>query len=364
MDIIPETGAHLTQLLLPVSQSVAAENPHILSSTFSFSDSIHLYIQTALLGIISIGIIFGLTRLNKTNHLLFWIRSAVSIILAFFLLKYGLEKWTRLQFPLPPPNILHAETGSLDKDILFWSLMGTSKAYAGFMGFIEILASILLLIPRTRLIGGYIAAGIFTNILALNIGFDISVKLLSFALLCSAIFIISPSIVPLLRLLSNQKVQAIEKDEIAINPILKRAIKGFAVTLILLECGLPLFRLENLEFNPETIDQQTFEIVQLERNPEGIPNANYRRIHFHSGGFMIMETKDGNFESHPIRLPKGANSFKLINNNTTVYAMKRGNDWIFAKGKQLLWRCKRVPNEELPLLKDDFHWTVEGMIPE
>jgi len=364
MDFVPEIGTHLTQLTLPITRSLSSENQAILAETYSFSDSIHLYLQTALLGILSLGIVWVFVRAKKANSYLYWIRATIAFLLAFFLIKYGIEKWTQLQFPQPPPNILHAELGSLDKDIVFWSLMGTSKVYGGFMGFVEILTGVLLLIPKTRFIGGYFAIGIFLNILALNIGFDISVKLLSLALLGAGIYIAAPSILPLIRLLALKQTAPIPQNEIAINPILKRALKGFAVTLLLLECGLPLFNQENFDFNPETIDQQTFEIVQSGKNPDGIPKEKYHRIHLHSSGFLITETTDGKFESHEIRLPKGANSFTLTKSSATIHASKQGNDWIFSSGKQLIWRCRRVANEDLPLLQDDFHLTVEGMIPE
>ncbi len=363
MDIIPEAGTNITGLFLPLTESLSATNPDTLANTHSFSDSIHLYLQTALLGILALVIVWILTRTNKAHKMLPWLRLAVTFILAFFLLKYGIEKWTRLQFPVPPPNILHAETGSLDKDILFWNLMGTSKAYAGFMGFIEILAGIFLFIKRTRFIGGYLALGVFVNVFALNIGFDITVKLLSLGLLFGSIFVISPSIRPIVQLLTSKEVTPIESEIIEIKPVIRRALKGCVVTLILLECGWPILNRSNLINNPETINHQTFAVIQTEKCPDGIPQRDYKHIHFHPHGYLITETYSGQFQSYPVRIPHGANQFKLANNKN-LKVLKKGDDWLFVDGSQLLWRCKRVANEKLPLLQDDFHWTVESMIPE
>jgi len=363
LDIAPEIGTHITKLFLPFTKSLSATSAETLASTHSFSDSIHLYLQSALLGILAIAIVLVLTRIKKAHLALSWIRTVITFIIGFFLLKYGIEKWTRLQFPLPPPNILHAEAGSLDKDILFWSLMGSSKVYAGFMGFIEILAGTLLFFRKTRFIAGYIALGVFANVLALNIGFDITVKLLSLGLLLGSFFIIAPSIKPLFQLLSAQSISPVELETIEIKPLLHRALKGFAVTLIIIECLWPVMNRSQSEFNPKAINHQTFSIVQTEKCPDGIPQQEYKRLHFHPNGFLITETFDGEFQSYPIRIPHGSNQFKFSNGNH-VRALRQGDEWLFVNGNQLLWRCKRVPNEDLPLLQDKFHWTVESMIPE
>ncbi len=293
-----------------------------------------------------------------------WLRAILSFVLAFFLIKYGLEKWTRLQFPTPPPNILHAEVGTLDKDILFWSLMGTSKAYAGFMGFIEILAGLLLFLRKTRLIGGFLALGIFANVFALNVGFDITVKLLSLALLLTSLYIVAPSLRSLYQLLSASEVAPIRQPSAELKPMLHRLLKGVAIALILLECALPLFDKNFSAPTEKSLNHQTYAVVATQHYPEGIAPLSYKHLHFHPYGFLITETFDGQFQSYAIQLPEGSNQFKLNKTGQSIEVIRNGNDWIFTQNNQLLWRCKRVKNETLPLLQDDFHWTVEGMLPK
>lgn len=363
-ELIPELGSVLTKVFVPVTHVISDTNEIILSDTYSFSDSIHLYIQTALLGCLALLISFGISRYRKTVQLLPWLRLALSFILAFFLIKYGLEKWTRLQFPVPPPNILHAEVGSLDKDILFWSLMGTSKTYAFFMGLSEIIAGLLLFFRRTRFLGGYIALGIFANVFALNLGFDITVKLLSLGLLMTSFFVVTPSLIPVVQLLAGKSANLVEHDTVSLRPVVHRFLKGFAITLILLECIFPLFDRTFSPVNPKTLNHQTYKIISTQNYPENIAPIQYKRLHFHPHGFLITETNDGVFESHPIRLPEGSNQFKLSTTQTTISVKREGDEWLFLEDKTLLWRCKRVRNESLPLLQDDFHWTVEGMLPE
>lgn len=363
--LLPGVGHVLTALLLPITTSVSNIAPETLSQTFTFSDSLHLYLQTLVLGVASLFIAWAVIKKRKERQLLSFLRIGITYLLAFFLLKYGLEKWTRLQFPQPPPNILHAPTGSLTKDILFWSVMGSSKSYGWFMGFIEVLAGILLLLRKTRLIGGWLAFGIFLQIFALNIGFDITVKLLSFFLLSSSFYIIYPAISPLYQFLTGaDQKNAIHFDNPDMKPIIRRLLKGSVLTIIFLECGLPLWNAASLPpQNQEGLAQQTYAIIESHPIPELFPSKNLKHIHFHPQGYLITESFNGYFTSYPIQLPSGGRQFTVKENSQTVRATRKNGEWYFTLNTKLLWRCKKVDNKKLPLMQDDFHWTVEGMLP-
>jgi hypothetical protein len=214
------------------------------------------------------------------------------------------------------------------------------------------------------MIGGYLALGVFANVFALNLGFDITVKLLSFALLMTALFIVSPSLKSIIALLASKDTARIEIPKIMLSPIRKRIIKGFAISLIILECALPLFDQNSNMPSSQSLNHQTFAVTMTQRLPDNMPNRNYKHLHFHPQGFLITETFEGEFQSYPIRLPEGANQFKFTGSQKTIKVIQNGNEWLFTQKNQLLWRCKRVKNESLPLLQDNFHWTVEGMLPK
>lgn len=106
------------------------------------------------------------------------------------LIKYGLDKIFQAQFPAPEPNILFTRFGNLDKDILFWSTIGTSKMYNIIIGSIELFSGILLLFRRSRFLGLLLTMICFSQILIINISFDISVKFFSLILLLMSLFLI------------------------------------------------------------------------------------------------------------------------------------------------------------------------------
>ncbi|KIC61276.1 hypothetical protein RM51_18400 [Chryseobacterium taiwanense] len=110
--------------------------------------------------------------------------------LAVILIKYGIDKIFKTQFPEPESNILFTRLGNLDKDILFWSTMGTSKMYNTIIGSIELLSGILLLFRRSRFSGLLLTVICFIQVSIINISFDISVKFFSLILLGMSIFLV------------------------------------------------------------------------------------------------------------------------------------------------------------------------------
>ncbi len=162
------------------------------------SDSISMFILTGLLAVASLILSF---LISKKYHrvVLSFSKEAVSLYLIVVLVKYGLDKIVKAQFYLPEPNILYSRFGNLDRDILFWSTMGTSHFYSVFTGTLELCTAVLIFFHITRVPGLLISLGIFLNILGINLGFDISVKLFSLILLVMAVFALKDDWKPLYR---------------------------------------------------------------------------------------------------------------------------------------------------------------------
>ncbi|MCE3075783.1 hypothetical protein [Chryseobacterium gwangjuense] len=112
------------------------------------------------------------------------------LYISVILIKYGIDKIFKTQFPEPESNILFTRLGNLDKDILFWSAIGTSKIYNTIIGSVELFSGILMLFRRFQLFGLLLAIICFTQIFIINISFDISVKFFSFILLLMSIFLV------------------------------------------------------------------------------------------------------------------------------------------------------------------------------
>jgi hypothetical protein len=70
--------------------------------------------------------------------------------------------------------------------------MGASPLYEFFGGLAECVSGLLLLWRRTALLGALAAVGVLLNVVALNAGYDVPVKLLSSHLCLMAVFLAAP----------------------------------------------------------------------------------------------------------------------------------------------------------------------------
>jgi uncharacterized membrane protein YphA (DoxX/SURF4 family) len=123
----------------------------------------------------------------------------IRLWLAAFLISYGTGKIFPFQFPPPPLSRYLATFGDASHMGLLWTFMGVSRAYQAFAGIVELLAGLTLLIPRLNMIGAFLTIGAMGNVLALDIGYDVHVKLFTAHLLLAAVFLLAPDIHRLLR---------------------------------------------------------------------------------------------------------------------------------------------------------------------
>lgn len=123
-----------------------------------------------------------------------WFRLLLRFSLAVTLIFYGLIKVIPNQMPAPNPFILLQRVGELTPMRMLWIFMGSSPAYQTFTGLAELLGGVLLLVPRTTLLGAVIAVADFTMIFMLNMAYDVPVKIMSFHLLVMSLLLLAPDL--------------------------------------------------------------------------------------------------------------------------------------------------------------------------
>ena len=77
---------------------------------------------------------------------------------------------------------------------VLWSSIGAATAYEMFAGSAELLGGILLIIPRTALLGALVVVADMTQVFMLNMTYDVPVKGLMFHLLLMALFLAAPEL--------------------------------------------------------------------------------------------------------------------------------------------------------------------------
>ena len=123
-----------------------------------------------------------------------WFRLAIRVALGTQMLSYGFVKLVPLQMSFPYLTKLVEPYGNFSPMGVLWGSIGASPAYEMFAGSAEVLAGILLLVPRTALLGALICLADTIQIFTLNMTYDVPVKLLSFHLLLMSVFLLAPEL--------------------------------------------------------------------------------------------------------------------------------------------------------------------------
>lgn len=331
------------------------------------SDSVKLWLLTFILFTISI-IIYLLIhkKLNQKEARIRFIRFSYNfllIYLALITMKYGLDKLFHTQFYTPEPNILATPLGKLDQDILFWSTMGTSNRYNVFMGIAEIIPSLLILFPPTRKLGLICLIGVYTNIVAINFSFDISVKLLSSHLLVLSLYLFF-----ILRVLNDHtEFQQIQQRVSFFGSV--NLASFLILSLLFFEGSTPYF-LNTKQMKP-LLDPEEFGSFKVtnsffENRAQDIDRNSVKNIFFHAKNYVIFQSYNDDFMDfkYSVEYKKGdtiilclsdydlhKTQLKLIKTNKISF------QFIF---KSVLYNCRKTNWKMAPALMEKFHWTVDN----
>jgi hypothetical protein len=162
-------------------------------TVLTIGDTLYDYVLLACQVLLAAGatLVWSLLDRRRTEYrvLLAWLRPAVSLMLACVLFAYGTDKVFPMQFGKLSLVRLSDRVGDLDRFNLLWTFMAGSTLYTIFSGAVEILAGLLLLIPRCEAVGALLSIGVMTNVFVLNLAYDVPVKLFSSHLLLCTLFL-------------------------------------------------------------------------------------------------------------------------------------------------------------------------------
>ncbi len=322
------------------------------------SDSAQLYVLILLLFLLSV--VVGICLKNPNQKLQTTIRKISIYYLALMFLKYGCDKVFKGQFYLPEPNILYTPFGQLDKDILYWSTMGTSWGYNFFLGSIEVITAGFLLFKKTRTIGLLLAVGVMTQVVAINFCFDISVKLYSLFLLMLAIVGLSPQLSRLNTFFVKGEVTSLHAETSLFPPDKNRfriALKSMVITLFIIEALYPYILNSNVNDDdaPRPYLHGAYEVIYDKET--GI-----KRFFIHRDGYLIFQDNDDTMNDFKLEIDSKLHQFTIRDErlqtrhisctwSSTDSTLTMENP--FSDDKQLVG--KTVDWRKLPVIKEHFH---------
>jgi hypothetical protein len=164
-----------------------------------------------------------------------WLRLLLRYLLAPAMIHYGAIKVIPAQMISPLPlGVLGMRIGDLFPNHLLWWTVGASSTFETFIGTAELMGGVLLLVPRTVLLGALLSAGNMLTVFLLNMCYDVSVKLMSLHFLVMALVLIAPDVPRLAGvLLFNRRVEPVR-----IRPLFSRKWLAWAPHVALFLFGL------------------------------------------------------------------------------------------------------------------------------
>ncbi|MEO7119695.1 MAG: hypothetical protein ABIY62_01285 [Ginsengibacter sp.] len=158
----------------------------------------------------------------------FWLRHTLKYLLAIFIFSYGILKLFPVQMLAPDLNALNTPLGQLPISMLMVYFMGSSSFYESFTGLVEVTAALLLVFPKTYVMGLMVLTGILINILMLNIGYDffgMTHKVIAM-FLAPCVYLLYPYLKSIIDFLFNKQEVALYKPT---NPIASKFYKPISI---------------------------------------------------------------------------------------------------------------------------------------
>lgn len=183
--IVPWVGEHILQI-----KGNFAEVPN------GSGDQLYDYVLIfcMVLAAIAIAAIWSALDRKRPNYqqLYRWLRVFMRLVAAWAMLGYGVKKLIGAQFPAPDLVRLVEPFGQATPMGMLWTFMGVSWLYSFFGGFGETLGGVLLLFPRLTTLGALVSGAMMTNVLMLNLCYDVPRKILSVHLVLMCLVLLIP----------------------------------------------------------------------------------------------------------------------------------------------------------------------------
>jgi uncharacterized membrane protein YphA (DoxX/SURF4 family) len=270
--VVAWTGAHVLHLGHEVES---------LRGKTGSGDTTYAYVKilclAAVAAIVALVWTAAARRTREHRRLHEGLRIYVRFSLGPILLGYGMAKVIKTQFPFPSQDRLMEPIGEASPMGLLWTFMGVSTPYTFFAGAMEVLGGALLFFRRTTTLGALVTIAVMTNVVMLNLCYDVPVKQYSIHLLLMAGFLLLPD----LRRLANVLVlnRTAEPANLA-PPWTARWARIACLALSVLFLGYLLFinAQQNLEYAKELSAGATgapifgtFEVEAFSRNGQTMP---------------------------------------------------------------------------------------------
>jgi hypothetical protein len=238
-----------------------------------------------------------------------WFRLLVRFALGASMVRYGLAKVFPTQMPTVFLTRLVEPFGDFSPMGVLWTSIGAAPAYESFTGAVELLAGLLLFVPRTTLLGALIALAASIQVFVLNMTYDVPVKLLSFHLVLLSLVLLAPYARNLSDLLLHHRPLApAQEPAIGRTPGRRRAWLiaqgGYGTVIVVLALAASIYQWT--QFGPGAPQSPLFGIWDVEhmtidggeRPPLLTDEERWRRVIMQAPTAAVFQKMDDSFERY------------------------------------------------------------------
>jgi len=227
-----------------------------------------------------------------------WVRAFLRYPLAFAMIDYGVVKFTRVQFGTQPLQQLMTPLGEFSPPALMWAFMTSSFPYRIFAGLAEVVGGLLLLSRRTTTLGALIVFAAMSNVLAMNLAYDVSVKMLAGHLALMSVILVVPDMRRLSKVfLLNRAAAPVPMPSLVANERLSRMLRVAAISYAVY--GIADVVRYNVSLGasshagPNSSLAGIYDVESLTRNGRSITDASdttrWSRVSIETSGFMTVQ---------------------------------------------------------------------------
>jgi hypothetical protein len=308
-----------------------------------------------------------------------WLHLAIRMCLAGQMFYYGTAKAIPLQFQTPLARLVEP-LGNFSPMDLLWAQTGYSKPYQVLLGSAEIAAGLLLIQPKTATLGAVLSAAEMSQVLLLNMAFDVPVKLHTLHLLLLSGVLLAPESARLARSLLSGDTAALPPradlfSSVRANQISTAAqvVAGLALLVIQLRTAHKFWR----QFGGGSEKPQLYGIWEVDdftidgkhRPPLTTDKQRWQRVIVDIGGLVSVQRMDDSLDGYlgAANIPGGSLTLQSMSDPGRAVAMRLqcpADDQLMlegeVEGELLRLRLHRLDHGEFPLLSRGFHWVQES----
>lgn len=343
-------------------------------------DTTYHYIQQGLALVLSLLVCLAWSIAGKKQKSYRRFSLCITILvryyLAFIMLYYGFSKVFPTQFPFPSLYTLIESYGQSSPMRLAWSFMGYSKGYNLFTGLAEVTAGCLLFFRKTTLTGALLAVIIMINVLAINLSYDVPVKLYSMNLVAMGLFLIAPHARGLYDFFIRHRSPAAVSQE---EPVTRKWIRpaGIVLKIIAITGALYLNIKDNYEYRLVSqgksplygiYDVDGFTINDTIRLPLQTDDTRWKKLVIDQPGYAGIQQMNDSIRFYRMEADTVQKQITLSPLSDTIpvyslyYAMPDQEHlllWGTRQQDSLRIGMKRFDLNRFNLVSREFHWISE-----